>query len=222
MYFKKANMISMDETLKQLHSDYESRVSNNYGLKVKDLQIFALDTTVKKVSYKISVGFYGTSLLAYDAVSGYIYRWKNTRSYEIIEVIVEDTSVWVVLKSGDLNVKAQLTIADGHLMKGWEIAGSNKKSQSNCYLYTTLCSKEFGKLILANHHIASIFEYGYAITRLCLGSGSPLTVDHINSDTYNNSLSNLRIVTRGDNIRLAKIENFYAIDFTPYHFTKAA
>lgn len=97
----------------------------------------------------------------------------------------------------------------GGLCGTWENATYNKQSgdvnSGVIYKYVRFGKDETGKVFyMPAHHIIALCWYGINVIKFCLGSGSLLTVDHRDDNPFSNSIFNLAILTRVDNVKKAK------------------
>ena len=106
---------------------------------------------------------------------------------------------------------AKKKIYDDRMLVGyWVDAVHNKKSggkNGTVYKYVNFSGKEYidtygGKTFdVPAHQVIMLCWYGLNAMKFCIGSGSLLTIDHIDGDAFNNSIFNLAMISRVANAK---------------------
>ena len=139
------------------------------------------------------------------AVSGRCIEMLKGKGYE--KTIVEDMVVKMRYKNGE-----EVVIFDGEDFYG------------NFQTASVLLDKGYLRFSLGNdnyfrvHALIMLLTYGEGVMKHALGHNSILTVDHRDESMTNNQLTNLQIVTRKDNKKLAIDNTHKALDFLSLPF----
>lgn len=114
--------------------------------------------------------------------------------------ITEETGrvINIDIREGTVEYEGEDGIAAGHI----------KKSKSTSYRYMAV-----DDYVISHHTLIVLAKYGYEIVALTRESHSLLVTDHVNEDTMDNRIANLRILSRSDNSRLARNKEYSAYNY---------
>ena len=167
--------------------------------------IYNLSTTIRKVEADAFI-FYTKPYFYYvNATQGVVLRRTDLK----IENFCFDEYVWdyqsgTVLYNGDY-IYHSLFGLPGTWKKAASPKTSGRKGSGTTYKWITFSNettKEYygGHFGMAEHQVIALCWYGLNVMKFCIGSGSLLTIDHINDNSQDNSIMNLALLTRMANI----------------------
>ena len=149
-----------------------------------------------------------------NAYTGQI--WRCTKKIENFEGFVGD---WYNVC---YNSNCDTVYDDGVFLGKWIDATHVKKSGGKSgtkYKYVSFSSKPYlqeygGKAFkMPAHQVIMLCFYGLNVMKYCIGSGSVLTIDHIDGDALNNKIMNLSMVTRVGNAKKGGSRDVKPVNF---------
>ena len=201
------------------------------GLASTFQQDYELQKSIVKVRDGLYVGQYRNAIIAIDTKLGEVLRLKDTytRGHKKVKQSIihlqdlqrtGDVEFEIVksIKGVEVSVYVQ-GIEDRELVKHeWKSLTVDKTGdytglkheKGKVYQRVQLSSRyedEYGKAYyISTHLLVGMCEWGYNSVKHCRGFASILTIDHIDGNTLNNSINNLRLMTRSDNTSIAGSE----------------
>ena len=150
-------------------------------------------------------------LLLIDAEYGRTYKYKVRFKTGIKRINAYKNGIIVVIESDDAR---KLIATDSNLSKNWVIPAYSC-SKINKYRVIDLgVNKETNRRIaFKEHHLIALCIWGFEAIKCCINCDSYWTVDHKDGDKLNNKISNLRIISRADNTRVARITSFQPVEW---------
>ena len=149
-----------------------------------------------------------------NAYTGQI--WRCTKKIENFEGFVGD---WYNVC---YNSNCDTVYNDGIFLGKWVDATYVKKSggkNGTKYKYvsfsSTLYLEEYGgkAFKMPAHQVIMLCFYKLNVMKFCIGSGSVLTIDHIDGDALNNKIMNLSMVTRVGNAKKGGSRSIKPVNF---------
>ncbi len=187
---------------------FNSTLFHEAGLQSRFKAIY----NISKNIFKVREGEYFLYAVPYiyhiDAYSGKI--WRCTRAIKDFECFDGDEyNVWY-------NSNRKYIYHNCIIQGKWTDATYAKKSGSKSgtmYKYVSFLSKQGEKAFtMPAHQVIMLCFYGLNVLKYCIGSGSVLTVDHINGNALDNGVMNLSMITRVGNAKKG------GGDFKPVNF----
>lgn len=140
-----------------------------------------------------------------NTYEGKFIKYKRGSSSDVIKFEVEgedgDENIYVIYKDGSIDCICEY----GKFNENYESAEVLIDKE---YLRVEICGRYFRA-----HTLLLALTYGVDLVKYTLGRYSLFTVDHINGISYDNRISNLRIITRRDNTLLKSNPKHDAFDF---------
>lgn len=201
------------------------------GLASTFQQDYELQKSIVRVRDGLYIGQYRNVIIAVDTKEGEVFRLKDTytRGHKKVKQSIihlqklqkTGTVEFEVLKDFKGNEISTYVIGiyDCELVENeWKNLTKNKNGdltglkyeKGKVYQRVQLSSRyedDYGKAYyISVHHLMGMCEWGYNSTKHCRGFASILTIDHIDGNTLNNNINNLRLMTRSDNTSIAGSE----------------
>jgi len=201
-----------------MESIFDASLFKEQGKQRLFTNVYNLQRTVEKVS-EIEYMFYVKPYVYHvNTITGEILR-RTVKYLEFNGFTNNNYLGHVLLNDEVLYHNCQLV--DGYWEDATYYKQSGDKGTGTIYKYinftTVESSEEHGgkSFYMPAHQIIVLCWYGLNVLKYCLGSGSILTIDHMDQDAVNNSILNLGILTRVGNVQKAK-KGLKAINFVQF------
>jgi hypothetical protein len=170
------------------------------------------------------LGHYQGKIIWVNVNSGEVFRYSYTFKEKIDLEYSGYGDVTVITESGNrvkivedyiqIGIWISMTSDENNEQKGL------KHEKGKVYQRVQLSyakTDPYGKgYYISVHHLVGMCVWGYNIIKHCRGFASLLTVDHIDGDSLNNSIANLRVLTRVDNTSIVNTECKRAFDWVEF------
>lgn len=211
------------------------------GLASTFQQDYELQKSIVKVRDGLYIGQYRNVIIAVDTKEGEILRLRDTytRGHKKVRNSIihlqqlqrTGTVEFEVIKDfkGTEISRYIVGIYDCELVrKEWKSLTVDKTGdlkglkheKGKVYQRVQLSSRyedEYGKAYyISTHLLVGMCEWGYNSVKHCRGFASILTIDHIDGNTLNNSINNLRLMTRSDNTSISNTGDKRGYDWVEF------